>query len=205
MTESRAYGPLLAALCEAESLGLDVGRNLPTLVAGRTLASADEPTAVLHGRVDRWIKGADRSRQVSVQRIAGLFPKPAFTVVPDLQAGLNDRARLIEERAQAAAEAAVENGQPWAAQLGWRPADPLRREEWMRRVTTVAAYRERWGITDRSVLGTGEPLSVEQETQRRVAQSAVEGALAIARAERAHVGTLGHSVEQGVTKEGVQM
>jgi hypothetical protein len=115
------------------------------------------------------------------------------------------RPPVTEERARVAAEAAVEKGQPWAAQLGRRPADPLRREEWLLRLATVAAYRERWGITDRSVLGASEPPSVEQETQRRLAQAAVEGALAISRAERANVGTLGHPVEQGVTKEGVQM
>lgn len=205
VTESEAYGPLLVALREAESLGLNVGHHLPALVGGRTLASADDPAAVLHGRVDRWIQGADRTRQVNVGRIAGLFMKQVFAAQSDLQDGLDDRARLIEERARAAAEAAVRNGQAWAAQLGRRPADPLRGEEWMLRVATVAAYRERWGITDRSVLGTTEPPSVEQETQRRLAQAAVEAALAITRAERANVGTLGHSVEQGVTREGVQM
>lgn len=205
VTESQAYGPLLAALREADSLGLDVEHGLPALVKGRSLATADDPTAVLHGRVDRWIKSADRSRQVNLERIAGLFPKPVFTAQSDLQDGLDDRARLIEERARAAAEAAVENGQPWAAQLGRRPADPVRREEWMLRLTTVAAYRERWGITDRSVLGTTEAPSVEQETQRCLAQAAVGRALAMTRAERANVGTLGHSVEQGVTEEGVQM
>lgn len=205
VTESEAYGPLLGALGVAESLGLDVGNHLPSLVVGRTLATAGDPTAVLHGRVDRWIKAADRSRKGSVERIAGLFPKLVFTAESDVQAGLDDRARLIEERAQAAAETAVENGQPWAAQLGRRPSDPLRREEWMLRMTTVAAYRERWGITDRSILGPAEPPSFEQEAQRRLAQAAVEEALAVTRAQRAIVGTLGHSVEQGVTKEGVQI
>lgn len=205
VTESEAYGPLLAALGEAEALGLDVERHLPSLVGGRTLATADDPTAVLHGRVDHWIHSVDRSRQVNLERIAGLFPKPIFTAQSDLQSGLDDRARLIEERARAAAEAAVEKRQPWAAQLGRRPADPLRCDEWLLRVATVAAYRQRWGITDRSVLGTTEPPSVEQVTQRRLAQAAVEGALAITRAERANVGTLGHPVEQGITKEGVQM
>ena len=205
VAESRGVRPAARGAARGGVIGPARRAGLPALVEGRTLATADDPTAVLHGRVDRWIKSADRARQVKVERIAGLFPKPVFTAQSDLQDGLDDRARLIEERARAAAEAAIEYGQPWAAQLGRRPADPLRREEWMLRLTTVAAYRERWGIGDRSVLGTSEPSSVEQETQRRLAQAAVEGALAITRAQRANVGILGHPVEQGVTKEGVQM
>jgi hypothetical protein len=205
VAESQAYGPLVAALREAESLGLDVERGLPALVEGRTLATADDPTAVLHGRVDRWIGNADPRRRAMTERIAGLFPKPAFTAPADLQDGLDDRARLIEERARVAAETAVEKGQPWAAQLGRPPTDPPLREEWLLKLSTVAAYRERWRITERSILGTSEPPSLEQETQRRLAQAAVEGAITITRSERANVGALGHSVEQGVTKEGVQV
>ena len=38
-----------------------------------------------------------------------------------------------------------------------------------------------WGIADRSILGTREPTSLEQEAQRWLAQSAVEGAPSIGR------------------------
>ena len=75
----------------------------------------------------------------------------------------------------------------------------------MRRLDTVAAYRERWGITDRSVLGTREPTSLEQEAQRRFAQSAVEVALSITRDERAGVGAVGQSLESPVSREGAEL
>jgi hypothetical protein len=76
---------------------------------------------------------------------------------------------------------------------------------WLRRLETLAAYRERWGITDRRVLGSREPTSLEQEAQRRLAQSAVEGALSITRDDRAGVGALGQSVESPVSREGAEM
>ena len=76
---------------------------------------------------------------------------------------------------------------------------------WLGRLDTVAAYRERWGITDRRILGTREPTSLEQEAQRRLAQSAVEGALSITRDERASVGAVGQSVESPVSRQGAEM
>ena len=76
---------------------------------------------------------------------------------------------------------------------------------WLRRLDTVAAYRERWGITDRTILGTREPTSLEQEVHRRLAQSAVEGALAIKRDEQASVGALVQAVENQVSRGGAEM
>lgn len=76
---------------------------------------------------------------------------------------------------------------------------------WLRRLDTIAAYRERWGITVRTVLGVREPTSLEQEGQRRLAQSAVEVALSITRGEKASVGALGQAVESPVSREGVEL
>ena len=205
LRDSAAYGPLLAALREAEAFGLDVEQGLPRLVNGRTLSSADDVAAVLHGRVDRWIAASGPQRRVAADRIVGLFPRLAGVTDPDMARALDDRQTLIEQRAREVATTAVENRQPWAAQLGSPPSDPVRRELWLRRLDTVAAYRERWGITDRTVLGTREPTSLEQEAQRRLAQSAVEGALSITRDERASVGAVGQAVESPVSREGAEL
>jgi hypothetical protein len=84
--------------------------------------------------------------------------------------------------------------------------DQVRRELWLRRLVTVAAYRERWGITESTVLGAREPTSLEQEAQRRLAQSAVEVALSITRDDRASVGAEGQAVERPViAREGAEM
>jgi conjugative relaxase-like TrwC/TraI family protein len=205
LRDSAAYGPLLAALREAEAFGLDVEQGIPRLVNGRTLSSADDVAAVLHGRVDRWMQASSPQRRVAADRIVGLFPRLARVTDPDMARALDDRQALIERRAREVATRAVENGQPWAAQLGSPPSDPARREVWLSRLDTVAAYRERWGITDRTVLGTREPTSLEQEGQRRLAQSAVEGALSITRDERASVGAVGQAVESPVSREGAEL
>jgi hypothetical protein len=201
LRDSPAYGPLLAALREAEAFGLDVEQSLPRLVNGRTLTSADDVAAVLHGRVDRWIQASGPQRRAGADRIVGLFPRLSGVTDPDMARALDDRQALIEQRAREVATTAVENRQPWAARLGSPPSDPVRRELWLRRLDTVGAYRERWGITDRTVLGTREPTSLEQEAQWRRAQSAVEGALAIKRDERASVGAVGQSVESPVSTQ----
>jgi hypothetical protein len=204
LRDSAAYGPLLAALREAEAFGLDVERGLLRLVNGRTMTSADDVAAVLHGRVDRWIAASGPRRRTAADRIVGLFPRLAGVTDPDMNRALEDRQMLIEQRAREVATTAVENRQPWAARLGSPPPDPVRREMWLRRLDTVAAYRERWGITDRSVFGTREPTSLEQEAQRRLAQSAAEVALAIMRDERASVGAVGQSVESS-SREGAEL
>jgi conjugative relaxase-like TrwC/TraI family protein len=205
MSESAAYGPLLAALREAEALGLDVEQGLPRLVNGRTLSSADDVASVLHGRVDRWIRASSPPRRAAADRIVGLFPRLAGVTDPDMARALDERQTLLEQRAREMATTAVEHRQPWAAQLGTPPSDPVRREVWLRRLDTVAAYRERWGITDQTILGTREPTSLEQEAQRRLAQSAVKSALSITRDERPSVGAVGQAVESQVSRGGAEM
>jgi hypothetical protein len=205
LRDSAAYGPLLAALREAEALGLDVEQGLPRLVNGRTLSSADDVAAVLHRRVDRWIHASSPQRREPAVRIVGLFPRLYGVTDPDMARALDDRQTLLEQRAREVATTAVENRQPWAAQLGSPPSDPVRRELWLRRLDTVASYRERWAITDRTILGTREPTSLEQEAQRRLAQFAVEGVLLITRDESEGVGAVGQAAEIQVNRGGAEM
>jgi len=202
LRDSPAYGPLLAALRGAAAFGLDVERGLPRLVDGRSLVSADDVAAVLHSRVDRWIQASGQEHRAAAGRIVGLFPRLAGVADPDMARALEDRRSLIEQRAREVATTAVESRQPWTAHLGRPPSDTVRGELWWRRLDTVAAYRERWGITDRSILGTREPTSLEQEAQRRLAQSAVEIALSITRDQPAYVGAVRQGVQSQVSDRG---
>jgi hypothetical protein len=186
-------------------MGLGVEQGLPRLVNGRTLSSADDVAAVLHGRVDRWIQASGSQRRAPADRIVGLFPRLGGVTDPDMARALEDRQTLLEQRARDAAITAVENRQPWATQLDSPSSDPVRREVWLRRLDTVAAYRERWGITDRTILGNREPTSLEQEAQRRLVQSAVEGALSITRDEREGVGAVGQVLDIQVSRGGAEM
>jgi hypothetical protein len=72
---SDAYGPLVAALRDAEARGLDVDHALPQLVAVRPLADADDVAAVLHHRVDTWVERAASRRQPTTDLIAGLIAR----------------------------------------------------------------------------------------------------------------------------------
>ena len=174
---SEAWGPLTAAFRDAESRGLDLNRAVTALVQGRTLSSADDVAAVIHGRVTKWIKSS--GDQWPADRIVGLLPTARGVTDPDMVLALEDRRRLLEQRARTLSLAALEQRQPWALELGRPSADPARREEWLSRLDTVAAYRERWNVDAGAVLGE-EPRSHEQATQRQSAQDAVSTALAIA-------------------------
>ncbi|HET8559048.1 MAG TPA: AAA family ATPase, partial [Marmoricola sp.] len=118
---SAAYGPLLAVLRDAEGIGLNVHKALPRLVQGRSLAGADDPASVLHGRVERWAQAAG-GRVKATRSIAGLFPPAPPAEDSDIQRGLDDRAALIRGRALELASQAAERGHPWAARLGRPPA-----------------------------------------------------------------------------------
>jgi hypothetical protein len=80
--------------------------------------------------------------------IAGLIPAAGRIADPELQQALTERAALIEQRADALAARAITAREPWIASLGPTPADPARRLLWERAASTVAAYRDRHGVTD---------------------------------------------------------
>jgi hypothetical protein len=202
---SDAYGPLIAAFRDAAARGLDIDHALPRLVAGRSLDGADDIAAVLHARVDRWIAASGPGRRVPTNRIAGLFPTAQQITDPDLKQALMDRHALIEQRARTLAVAAIQHRQPWARKLGKPPTDPARRVAWLGELATVAAYRDRWQITDSSVLGPANPTGLEQHTQRRLAHRAVQRAITIQRAGQGTVVPLAHAMSIEPRIDGVQL
>jgi ATP-dependent exoDNAse (exonuclease V) alpha subunit len=177
---SAAHGPLLAAFREAEARGLDVEATLPRLVTGRSLADAGDVAAVLHGRVERWTQAASGRSRRADNLIAGLIPRAQGVSDPEMAQALAERDHAMEERARTLAEQAVETGEGWAGRLGTPPTTPARQERWMRELSTVAAYRDRWHVTGQSVLGEqGDASSLEQTAQRQLAQTAAARAMAI--------------------------
>jgi ATP-dependent exoDNAse (exonuclease V) alpha subunit len=184
LRSSEAHGPLMAAFRDAEARGLDIEATLPRLVAGRTLEDAEDIAAVLHGRVDRWTQAVGGRRQTHANLIAGLVPRAQGVTAPDMARALAERDRAMEDRARTLAEQAVEAYHGWAQRLGASPSDPTQRERWMREVSTVAAYRDRWHITGRRVVDAdADAGSIEQRTQRKRAQAAMERAAAMSRVE----------------------
>ena len=176
---SDAYGPLMAALRDAEARGLDVEAAFPKLVTARTLDDAEDPAAVLHGRVDRWATAAGSRRQAATNLIAGLIPRATGISDPDMARALTERDLAMEQRARHLAEHAIEQRHVWVQRLGNPPVNPAARELWLRAVSTVAAYRDRWGIgNDHRPLGPDTAVkTIEGIGHRNRAQAAVEAAL----------------------------
>jgi len=196
---SASYGPLLAALRSAESRGLDVVAAFRGLVGQRGLDDAEDVASVLHHRVDRWV-AASGTRPSSTERIVGLFRQAVGVTDVDTRRGLEERRALIEQRARHLVLTAIERRQPWAAQLGAPPDDAASREAWLRQLDTVAAYRDRWNVQDRTVLGPSTT-SVEQADQRQLAQRAAHRALAIHRSATGVASVGARAVSRDVERE----
>ncbi len=184
--QSPAYGPLLAAVRDAEVHGLDVEESLPRLVATRSLDDADDLAAVIRDRVDRWAQDGGSRRQAGSGLIAGLIPRAVGVSDTDMARGLHERAEAVHRRARELAARAIDQNPLWLRQLGARPSDPLSRERWLEAVKTIAAYRERWNIDgDPRPLGSkATARSIEALNQRRLAQAAFNMAMRLTNATR---------------------
>jgi conjugative relaxase-like TrwC/TraI family protein len=180
---SEAYGPLLAALRDAEAHGLDVTAALPKLVAARTFGDADDVAGALHARVERWVAAAAGNRDgARANLVVGLIPRALGVNDPDMARALQERDEAMERRARQLAEQALHDGAAWAHRLGPAPVAPGKKEAWLRSLSTVAAFRERWGVSSGSLpLGPGSDVtSVESLVHRRRAEAAVARAIGLA-------------------------
>lgn len=175
---SDAYGPLIAALGDADARGLDVDRALPKLVGARPLTDADDIAAVLHWRIDTWVQRAATRRQPAPHLIAGLIPRAQAIQDPDLRRALDERAQAMENRATALLQDAIRTQPTWLHGLGTPPADQRLHARWLSAVRVVAAYRDRWNIQSPQPLGNA-PESIEQATHHRRAESAAARAMAV--------------------------
>ena len=160
---SEAHGPLFAAFRDADARRLDIEAVFPQLVAGRSLTDAIDVAAVLHARVDRWIQAASGRRRGADGLIAGLIPKVRGVSDPDMASALAEREHAMERRARTLANQAIEGSHGWVQRLGPAPNHPGHRARWLREVSTIAAYRDRWNITGLETLGArGDVKSTEQ-------------------------------------------
>jgi hypothetical protein len=186
MRQSPAYGPLLAAVRDAEAHGLDVEETLPRLVAARSLDDTDDLAAVIRDRVDRWAQVAGSERQAGKNLIAGLIPRAVGVTDTDMARGLHEGAEALQRRARELAERAIDQNPIWLRQLGARPSDPLAAKRWLEAVKTIAAYREQWNIDDdpRPLGSKATARSIEALNQRRLAQAALNTAMRLTHATR---------------------
>ena len=98
----------------------------------------------------------------------------------DMNQALTERRELIEQRADAVLRDAIADKEPWTAQLGTKPKDEEQPATWWRAARTIAAYRDRYQITDvRTPLGP-TPASASQKIDAARARAAVTHARALA-------------------------
>ena len=179
--DSDAYSALSAELRHAEANHHDLDALLPRLIAARGLDDADDIASVLHARVARSTTrpaGAGRTRQ-RARLIVGLIPEAAGPMADEMRQALDERRQLIEQRAEALLRGAITDKQRWTTNLGAEPKEAGQQAAWCRAALTVAAYRDRYQITDdRSPLGPG-PESTRQKVDAARARAALNRALAI--------------------------
>lgn len=96
----------------------------------------------------------------------------------EMARALTERADLMEARAMTLAEKAAEDKAAWLKRLGTVPATADARRRWLHEVRTVAAYRDRYGVEGRRVLG--EPKTEAQKLDAARAEQAIRRAQAIA-------------------------
>lgn len=177
---SDSFGPLTAELRRAEANHDDIDILLSELVARRSLDDAEDVGAVLTSRLQHEPSRPQRGRlRVGSNLIAGLIPVAGGSMTEEMGTALRLRRDLIEVRSLRLAEAAIERSEPWLDRLGVPPVDLSARRRWLRELRTVAAYRDRYRVDDRSALGDGSRTDAQKLDVAR-AERAIRSARAIA-------------------------
>ena len=97
---------------------------------------------------------------------------PNTNLAADMRRTLSELGDLIEQRADALTEHAIQNNQPWVANLGPTPSDPARRAAWQQQVQTVAAYRDRYRLNGTHPLGQAPTSQGQRLDHQRAALAA---------------------------------
>ena len=184
---SPAFGALTTALRRAEAYGLNVDAALPAL-ADRASAGAVDIASVLHERVDRWTTAGIAAGRGRAPRLAGgLIPTASRVFAGEMADALTARERLIDERTSLLLDRARAASAPWLRELGPAPTDEPGRSRWERRARVVAAYRDRYGVTD-----SGRALGSDVVNDRQQADAQALAAAVLSVHASAGAATLRH-------------
>jgi hypothetical protein len=111
----------------------------------------------------------------------------------------------MEQRALSLAEEAIAARHSWVRPLGDPPKGSAQRGRWLREVSTVAAYRDRWHIEGQRRLGAApDREDLEQMSQRKRALAAGERAKAISTEATEQRINTGLEVDVGIA-QGVEL
>jgi conjugative relaxase-like TrwC/TraI family protein len=176
---SPVFGALTAELRRAEANQHDVETLLPRLVRARGFGDADDIAAVLHYRIAKATArppGSGRTRKAP-RLIAGLIPEATGTVPSEMRQALTERRDLIEDRADSLLDTALTEEHEWITKLGIQPKQARAAQAWLNAARTIAAYRDRYGVTGPAPLGA----PAEAEAQK---VDAVRARVSLERARR---------------------
>lgn len=174
VVESVAFGALTAELRRAEANHHDVDALFPRLVAARGFEDADDIAKVMHYRLARATArpaGSGRTRTAPAL-IAGLLPQARGPMTTEMRQALTERHDLIEARADAVLDTALTRREPWSRALGAPPKKQQAVARWRRDARVIAAYRDRYQITETSPLGPA-PKTDAQKLDHSHAQAAL--------------------------------
>lgn len=185
LVTAESFSPLMAELRRLATGHHDLPALLTDAVAARSLDDVADLGAVLYRRLQRLVgatKGGARVRTAE-RMIAGLIPEAVGPLDSESRRALDERRDLIEQRATNLARTALDEHTPWLRVIGTPPADSRRAVAWLRQVRVVAAYRDRYHLTDDTPLGP-PPATLTQHTDQVRAQAAIAAARRIAAAAR---------------------
>jgi conjugative relaxase-like TrwC/TraI family protein len=165
-----AWSGVLARADRADAAGLDPAAIL--IRSGATTAEA------MVSRLARALYG-DKHRVVP-RLVAGLVPAAGPATTPEIADYLAGLGRAMESRIDALAAVLGADPPTWAASLGDAPDDPAVRAEWAHELATVAAWRERHGITGSQPLGGAAGTDHEPDPARLVVGAALERIIELA-------------------------
>lgn len=98
---------------------------------------------------------------------------------PEMRQALTERQNLIERRAAALLGTAITEQAPWLVQLGPKPAGPRKQAAWLKAARTIAAYRDRYQISDDPTPLEATPSTTKQRIDATRARSAFKRVRAI--------------------------
>ncbi|MGZ6583117.1 MAG: MobF family relaxase [Solirubrobacteraceae bacterium] len=169
---STAFGPLTAALRRAEANHHDLSRLLPRVVAQHGLDDADDIAAVLTHRINKTAIAPPRGvRNAKPRLIAGLIPEPLGPMSDENRQAIDERKALIEARAHALASSALASTEPWTSGIIAPPSNDQDLKSWQEAVATVAAYRDRYGVTSDRPVGSRADSDAQRADRIRAIQA----------------------------------
>ncbi|MCK3769777.1 relaxase domain-containing protein [Microbacterium aerolatum] len=197
ITDGDTYGSLVTVLRRADAAGHQPQRLLDRALRAGPLAKADDPGSLLRHRVQQLVTRTTPGRTRTGTRrryIAGFIPEATGPMPADMTKALAELRELIEHRADALAQTAIDDRAAWLAELGPRPHGVEARERWSTAVRMVAAFRDRYTITTSSALGP-----VTDDTQHRLDRERLRAVIASLRTEPRRGGT----VRESITRDGI--